>query len=176
MGISFLYIGRDEKTLKDRLLLDPRSNEVPLEMNFTDTFGVMARAPASNLSALFLEHGISPEGNLTSIFPTIPPDFNISEPFVAAPFPPIRMPFINFWSYLPGLPANFNISDPSMKGLLDDAIIKYLPELPKGFKLSKVLVPGGIIKSEAEPMLEILLKRMGVPNPLGDFGATIHQV
>jgi hypothetical protein len=63
-----------------------------------------------------------------------------------------------------------------MKGKLDEALLNYLPELPRGFKLSKVLVPGGIIKSEAEPMLEILLKRMGVPNPLGDFGASIHRL
>jgi hypothetical protein len=90
MGISFLYIGRDEHTLKDKLLIENSYDSgLPLEMNMT-------RSPNGRRP---VNPSVTP--NITTLFPYIPaqyieavlpPGFNFSEPYVERPLPPLRIP------------------------------------------------------------------------------------
>jgi len=77
MGISFLYIGRDEHILKDRLPVDPRSDESRLEVGYKGTMGII-KAPNSatslNFASALAAFGLPPNTDLIKIVPELQGD------------------------------------------------------------------------------------------------------
>src|ERR1700760_2154031 len=149
MGINFLYIGRDEKTLKDKLRLESRYDEPPIQMNMTSMFGRRMRgqgnSSAFNISSIFAAFGKPANTDLSKFLPGLPPGFNESEPFVEAPFPPFKARAFNFPSMIPGIPSGFNASDPIMVKNMDAMLKATVPGFPKDFSLSHIYVSGGIV-------------------------------
>jgi hypothetical protein len=218
MGIHFLYIGRDANSLKDKLRIENRFDELPVEMNMTSAFSgrrpgrafnpgnnatatnathpapptpaagskqPAARPPwtpfdpsTATLATILGRYGITPNTNLSLLFPgMIPPDFNISDPYVVAPFPPFqRKPRPGFFGLLgggggggggpssgaaashggagggAGVGAGFNLSNPATQKALQNTLMAMVPGLPKGFKISDLLTTGGIVMSEMDEL------------------------
>ena len=172
MGISFLYIGRDEATLHDKLRLESRyADSFPVELNLTSGWGRGGRRAnwkEPNLTSILTGYGINITGNLSAVFPNLPPDFNISDPYVEAPFPPFQFPSFNRSSRLiPDILKGFNLTNPHILEMLDGILPTFIPGLPKDFKLSNVYVPGGIIMSDLRTLMDAI-RKMGNPNPLKD--------
>jgi hypothetical protein len=175
MGISFLYIGRDEATLHDKLRLESRwIDGFPRELNYTGGWGRGGRRAnwkEPNLTSILTGFGIPVTGNLSAVLPGLPPDFNISDPYVEAPFPPFQFPSYNRSSRLvPDFLKDFNLTNPHILEVLDGVLPKFIPGLPKDFKLSNVYVPGGIIMSDLRTLMDAI-RKMGNPlkNPLADI-------
>jgi hypothetical protein len=169
MGISFLYIGRDENTLKDKLLIETRTElGFPEEMNVTASPFGGARgnmsASAFNTSAILSRY---PPG-------WIPAGFNLSSPYVEAPFPPIGIPArsLNLTALIPWLPADIlKLSDSAMS-MWENILKNVMPGIPKDFKFSKLYSPGGMVTSELEGLISGIRKGMGFKDPMGeDVGA-----
>jgi hypothetical protein len=173
MGISFLYIGRDENTLKDKLLIEtPTGSGLPQEMNTTTSFFGGARGNTStsafNASSILSRY---PPG-------LIPTGFNFSSPYVEAPFPPIQIPRrpLNLTALIPWLPADvFKLPDSTVSEL-EDLLKSRMPGIPKDFKFSKLYSPGGMVISELEGLMSGIRKGMGFKDPMGEtFGGADHH-
>jgi hypothetical protein len=166
MGISFLYIGRDESTLKDKLLIEPTYElGFPLEMNIS--VGIFGGAQGNRTTSAY---------NSSSILSMLPPGllpagFNTSSPYVEAPFPPIRIRPMNLTAILPWLPADlFTLSDAAV-GMFENALKNMFPEVPKDFRFSKLYSPGGMVISELEGLIRGIQKAMGFKDPFEEvFG------
>src|ERR1700760_3658326 len=163
MGINFLYIGRDESTLKDRLRIENGMDELPLEMNITSAFEMMPGAAGfrlNNISTVLSNFGLS-NLNFSNYISGVPADFNLSDPHVVVPFPPFQPPNFNFniSSFLPGIPGlgslmnASSLNNPQMLSMADGLLKTFVPGLPKDFSLSKIYVPGGIVLSEMETLM-----------------------
>jgi hypothetical protein len=165
MGINFLYIGRDEHTLKDRLLIESRLDELPLELNLTSAFGLTMGLLGNNTSAFNLSNilatlGLPKDTDLSKFIPGIPRAFNTSNPYVEAPFQPFQPAAINFTfpGMVPGLPPGFNGSDPTIVKIVDGMLKVFVTGLPKDFSVGNIFVPGGIVVSEMETLMEAMIK------------------
>jgi hypothetical protein len=203
MGISFLYIGRDESTLKDKLRIETRMDEFPVEMNFTSPFGARragraANSTTFNLAGVLAGFGIPASTNLSQIFPGIPSDFNISDPYVVAPFPPFQRrqtpPPQWGWNALKGglnapkgalnapqgslnVPqGGLNPLNPATMKTMEGLLTTFVPGLPKGFTLSDIFSPGGIVISEVDTLFGGFRGEKGTPNPSGGFGGSVHRL
>ncbi|KAF2671726.1 hypothetical protein BT63DRAFT_422253 [Microthyrium microscopicum] len=165
MGISFLYIGRDENTLNDKLpfSLTPIGG-LPVEMNYTSPY------PRTNVSAMLAGLGIPMTANLSQIIPGIPPWFNLSDPRVIAPITPFNrtMP-LPVQHQTAQTPAFFS-------DIIDKMLVAVVPGLPKEFKVSNIYVPGGINLSQMELLMEEMLKRSGIQNAFTAFGDASHRL
>jgi hypothetical protein len=179
MGINFLYIGRDESTLKDKLRIESGMDELPLEFNLTSAFGMSFgnNTNTFNVSSILSQWGMPAGFNISKFIPGVPAGFNASDPYVDAPFPPFQLPKFNMSSFLPGIPGlsglsnALSISNPLILSLSDTMLKTFLPNLPKDFSLSKIYVPGGIILSEMETLFTAMrdspwMKAFGSP-PFG---------
>jgi hypothetical protein len=165
MGISFLYIGRDENTLKDRLPLDPRSDELPLELNSMSAMGIIRPTNSSkglDFSDVLKAYGLPPSTDIATIVPGLPKGFNTSDPFIEVPLgPPWKTSAFDFsgWGFEVPSFGGFNLSNPTFKSFLDmfnGMAKKCLPSLPKDFKLSNIITQGGIVTSETD-VLELAI-------------------
>src|ERR1700753_3709872 len=179
MGINFLYIGRDENTLKDKLRIETLYPEAPLQMNMTGVFGMRGRgrgnSSAFNASAVLATLGRPAGTDLSKFLPGFPPGFNLSEPFVEAPFPPFKPRAFNFPSMIPGIPRGFNASDPVSVKKMDGILKTTVPGLPKDFSLSNIYVSGGIVLSEMETLMTAIYKAGLMKNNFGP-GALLGSV
>lgn len=187
MGIHFLYIGRDEATLKDKLLVEVTSDEFPKEMNITGGIAALRPPlpyppppgmPVSNASAplsfesLLDMFGQPRNTNFSIYFPTVPPTFNASHPFVEEPFAPNPPPEVDLSKYMPGLPKGpFNITNPVYFNMVESLLKTFVPVLPKDFNLSSVITSGGIVTSEIESIVDQVLTTLGIPKQKDPFEA-----
>jgi hypothetical protein len=201
MSIHFLYIGRDENTLKDRLKLQPLMDQLPKEMNYSSISSRMGPASANGTSAgiadfitklnitdMLHKYNIDPAMAKLMLGPILPSNFDFNDPFAHIPFDPPNMERIQAQM------AKFGMSSPfarpsAGKGPLSAAAFKGMlanfvpPEklnditmstdlstlingLPNDTRLDKIFVPGGIITSEMEEVMEHWFKSQGMKSPL----------
>jgi hypothetical protein len=151
MGINFLYIGRDAVTLKDKLPIDPRVDQLPVEMNLTSVFSkIGSYIPGSSSSPASTE----------------------IEWVDAPPYNPKKRPtyVLDLSTIIPGFPKMTELYKAA--GKADELLSIFLPGLlPKDFKLSKVFVPGGVIVSEMDVLRQALSKKKWPkPNGTGIWG------
>lgn len=150
MGISFVYIGRDENTLKDMLPVEKLGDQLPLELGGKSGFGYVPKPAGANKTGVaavpgFL--GLDPE-TITEL----------EEPLKPMAFP--RAPWgdmgnNNNTSMLGKL---LSPSNPSTQKMLQAMLPTLLPSLPKTFKLSNMFPPGGVVTSEISVILEAVRK------------------
>jgi hypothetical protein len=167
MGINFLYIGHDETTLKDKLQMEIRMDELPIEMNITSAFALGMPPVGSSANANVFDpfgflgtFGI-PTELILNFIPRLPKGINVSDPLVdAPPFAPLQPP--NISSLLPGLPESSTVSNTPVMNMLDGMLKTYVPGVPKDFSFSKVFVPGGVVLSEIEPLIEGIMNALGL--------------
>jgi hypothetical protein len=185
MGISFLYIGRDEHTLNDRLLLEsPSELGFPLEMNVT-TSPYRPRgnfsANTSNMTSLQAMLSRFDAATLSSI---LPPDFNMSAPYVTKPFNPIpyRRPVPNKPNTVPSKPSTVPalpvdpVATEHTMAMLEGYLKKVIPGIPKDFKFSKLYAPGGFIISELEELINGIKQGMGIHDPFEEIFEGGHHL
>jgi hypothetical protein len=186
MGINFLYIGRDEATLKDKLLIEPSfdiglpdelaglapSTPSPVTSNSSSN-----TAGPSALSSLFAAFDIS------SLIPTVPRGFNFSSPYVVAPFDPISMRGPNMSSST-ATPTPSSVSSvpaggssalfDSMIGMVEGMLKSFFPDAAKDFKVSKLFSQGGIVTSEMEGLIRAISKTLGFKDPFEEISEGHH--
>jgi hypothetical protein len=170
MGISFLYIGRDESTLQDKLLLEPRFDiGLPDEM----TVPANSRGPtqpaalgndttAQNASSILT--GILNRLDNATRAATIPPGFNVSSPYVLAPFNPVaRRPSNATTSllWIPWIPIPAGGFSEGGVAFIEHLIKYFFGAVPRDFKFSKIYSPGGIVLSEWEALIGGISKGFG---------------
>jgi hypothetical protein len=192
MAINFLYIGRDEATLHDKLKLSPLADQLPREMNYSSAF---ARASMPSLTAVstlpgrpalnfsFTPEAFKPENlyrlNLTSVLlqynisipfaktlvgPVLPADFDFDSPFAGIPLAPPDMAKIGVAVEKLGFTNPFKRPTPGAAGGAGPSSWPTIPGLPK-LDYSKAFVPGGIILSEIEEQMDQWYRSMGLKNP-----------
>jgi hypothetical protein len=168
MGISFLYIGRDEHTLQDKLRLEtPSELGFPIEMNISAS---AYRGPRGNVSVNTTDMSslktMLSRFDAATLSTIIPPGFNISEPYVTKPFNPIpyRRPAPNTASTKPASVPDFKVSDTTME-MVEGILKRLLPGIPRDFKFSKLYAPGGIIISEIEGLVNGIKHSLGIQDP-----------
>ncbi|QDS69179.1 hypothetical protein FKW77_000002 [Venturia effusa] len=149
MGISFVYIGRDENSLNDMLRVEKLGDQLPLELGGKSGFGYVPRPRDANTADIpavpgFL--GIGPE-DITEL----------EEPLKPRSFPRIPQ----------GDQGNNNTSvigkllspsNPATQKLLQAMLPTLLPSLPKEFKLSELFPLGGIVTSNMDIILAAVQK------------------
>lgn len=149
MGISFVYIGRDENTLKDMLPVEKLGDQLPLELGGKSYFGYVPRAAGINKTAMTTMPGFS----------GVDPE-SITE--LQAPLKPLSYASWASW----GSPTNktsilgkiTSPSNPETQKLLQALLPTLLPSLPKDFKLSDMFPPGGIVMSNYEVIMAAVEK------------------
>lgn len=176
MGISFLYIGRDEHTLKDKLLIESQYElGFPIEMNMTGSPYGRRPAPGNN----------SRPTNISSLLPGVPAQyieavvprgFNLSEPYVEKPFPPLRIPrkpqqVFNLSALMPWLPEDTaKLMTETAVSVFEDSLKTYAPGIPKDFKFANLYSPGGVVISEMEGLISGLRKAGALKGPAASMG------
>ncbi|KAE9963117.1 hypothetical protein EG327_001675 [Venturia inaequalis] len=150
MGISFVYIGRDEDTLGDMLPVDKLGDQLPLEMGGKSAFGYVPRPAGANVTGIAAIPGFLGRDPETVT--------ELEEPFKPLSFP--RFPWgdqvnNNKSSMLGKL---LSPSNPATQKTLQAMLPTLLPSLPKDFKLSEMFPPGGIVTSDVEVILSAVQK------------------
>jgi hypothetical protein len=143
MGISFVYIGRDATTLKDKLPVEKLGDQLPIELGGGSAFG-MYRSNTTK-SPIALPAILGPDPN------------SITE--LEAPLPPMKTPAFSLGGNSSSIFGQMlNPSNPTTQKMMEMMLPSLLPSLPKGFKLSDVFPPGGIVTSNMEVLFEAVQK------------------
>jgi hypothetical protein len=156
-------------------------DELPIEMNITSAFALgMPPVGSSTNANVFDPFGFLgafglPSELVLNFIPGLPKDFNVLYPLVETPpFAPLRP--LNFSSLMPGLAENSTVLNALMMNMLD-GIMKYVPGVLKDFSFSKVFVPGGVVLSEMEPLIEGIVKAFGIRDPMSYlYGRSAYRV
>jgi hypothetical protein len=148
MGISFVYIGRDKATLKDKLPVEKLGDQLPLELGGGSAFGYAAPVNTSKT-------GISAIPGMLGLDTS-----TITE--LEEPLAPMKMPGSGFFggggnstSFLGQL---LSPSNPTTQKMLQKMLPSLLPSLPKDFKLSDIFPPGGIVTSNMDVLFDAVKK------------------
>src|ERR1700761_463821 len=101
MAINFLYIGRDENTLKDKFKLQPLMDQLPAEMGYASGLALASgvsdpnytpfsveELPSLNLTDVFVKLNINPTMVKLLLYPFLPAGFDFSQPFADIPLSP----------------------------------------------------------------------------------------
>lgn len=152
MGISFVYIGRDEATLKDMLQVEKLGDQLPLELGGKSAFGYAPRPAGSNATG-----GAAAFPGFTGRDPE-----TITE--LEEPLKPLGRPEIA-WADQGNNKNNASMlgqllspSNPATQKMMQAMLPTLLPSLPKDFKLSETFPPGGIIISNMEIIIAAVQK------------------
>ncbi|TLD32149.1 hypothetical protein E2P81_ATG05125 [Venturia nashicola] len=150
MGISFVYIGRDETTLEDMLPVEKLGDQLPLELGGKSAFGYVPRPAGANVTGVAAIPGFIGRDPETIT--------EVEEPFKPLGFP--RAPW--------GVQGNNNNSsmlrkllspsNPATQKMMQAMLPTLLPSLPKDFKLSDMFPPGGVVTSNMDIILTAVRK------------------
>lgn len=150
MGINFLYIGRDENTLNNKLPLDPRGSILPIELGGVDPYSKTNASSLATSPVKFIDAIPAPRQR--------PKSMSIA----------VMLPFLPT-SYTKGLSMTSLMANASIQSMLETVAKKLVKGVPQDFKISKILLPGGINLSEIKDLqMKIAAARAqkgGVPNP-----------
>lgn len=146
MGISFVYIGRDENTLKDMLPVEKLGDQLPLELGGGSAYGFdPATANKTGVAAVPGFLGVDPN-TITEL----------NEPLKPIAFS--RGPRGGQGNNNPVMAQLLSPGNPTTQKMLQSMLPTLLPSLSKDFKLSDMFPPGGIVTSEMDVLLAAVQK------------------